>query len=76
MKNRELPQGGIISTFIEPTGSQKLASTRQNTARQRRRRRRTLRTLTRTAIHNTVGGAATALGMSLMGWVILWIQQR
>ncbi|MFE7093365.1 hypothetical protein [Streptomyces erythrochromogenes] len=55
---------------------QKPPSTRQNTTRQRRRRRRTLCTLPRTAIHNIVGGAATSLGMSLMGWIIWWIQQR
>ncbi|MFE0916114.1 MULTISPECIES: hypothetical protein [unclassified Streptomyces] len=29
-----------------------------------------------TGIHNLVAGAATAVGTSLMGWIIWWIQQR
>ncbi|MFJ3520745.1 hypothetical protein [Streptomyces sp. NPDC090131] len=55
------------------TGFQKPASSRQDTTRQRRRM---ARSLTRTAGHGIVRGATTTLGTFLMGWIILWIQQR
>ncbi|MFG2339503.1 hypothetical protein [Streptomyces yangpuensis] len=55
---------------------QKPPSTRQDTTRQRRRWRWALQSLTRAAGHGIVRGAATALGMSLMGWIIWWVQQR
>ncbi|WP_326594087.1 hypothetical protein [Streptomyces sp. NBC_01294] len=40
------------------------------------RRRRTLRSLSRTAGHGIVRGAATAFGTFAMGSVIWWVQQR
>ncbi|WP_314253466.1 hypothetical protein [Streptomyces sp. DSM 40907] len=39
-------------------------------------RRRTLRSLTRTAGHGVVRGAATAFGAFATGWVIWWVQQH
>lgn len=74
MKNRKAPWRSY--QHVRAYGLPEAAVDRQDTTRQRRWRRRTLRTLTRTAIRNIVGGAATALGMSLMGWIIWWIQQR
>ncbi|MER7736494.1 hypothetical protein ABTX80_37055 [Streptomyces erythrochromogenes] len=49
---------------------------RRRPRRRRGGRRRTLRSLTRTAGHGVVRGAASACGASAIGWIIWWIQQR
>ncbi|WKD36783.1 hypothetical protein [Streptomyces xanthophaeus] len=49
---------------------------RPSAARRSGRRRRTLRSLTRTAGHGIVRGAATAFGTFAMGSAIWWLQRR
>ncbi|MET9323661.1 hypothetical protein ABZX75_26280 [Streptomyces sp. NPDC003038] len=65
---------------IPPQGFGQPASTRRDlrssAPRRFGKRRQTLRSLTRTAGHGIVRGAATAFGTFVMGWVLWWVQQR
>ncbi|MEE1771246.1 hypothetical protein PUR34_24675 [Streptomyces sp. JV185] len=73
-QDRQRMSGVPSQGFEQPTPTRR--DRRPSTPPRSGKHRRTLLSLTRTAGHGIVRGAATAFGTFAMGWVIWWVQQR